>query len=220
LTGPFRELDDLQMDRLEDEELIGHLVRAREAGHHEQATLALRMFVYRYEPQIFGRVAGKVPDHEVEQVVSTVFKSIFDQVFDGEREPWSGESVASCRAWTFKIVARRIADFYKKPTLRTAPLPEEHHEAEEIFGPDAATSPDATGAVEIEQIVEARMRELSPPHRHVVELAIFGDLPSNEVAEETNGKYPDLDPPMNATNVDQIKSRFRASLKGDLGEDD
>jgi RNA polymerase sigma factor (sigma-70 family) len=221
LAGSFRKLDDRAVDDLNDEDLVAHLVASREAGLHEQATLALQIFVYRHEGTIITRVRGKVPDHEVESVVNATFQSAIDSVFSEEKEPWSGETYASCRAWLRTITRRRIADYYRRGEQpRLVPLPEEHAEAEDVFGPDVAVEEDETGRIEVEEIIDTCLEELSPSHRMVVELAVFADLPSREVAERLNDADPDLNPAMSAANVDQIKSRFRSAVRKMLEEDD
>ena len=158
-----------------------------------------------------------MPSHAVDDVVDAILDSGFSSVIDEE-------TIRSFRAWIFRIARYRVADYYRKDRPFLDPLPEEHDEDDEIFG-ELQSEPDATGFVQLKGALENCLEELDhDAHRRVVELAIFAQLSSREICEHVNEEFPDLDPPMSESNVDQIKSRFRKCLRerldDDLGEDD
>lgn len=220
MAKQFRELGEIELDRLDDARLLAHLAAARDAGELGQATLALHIFVFRLEPWVVGRVSAKVPPSEIDLVVGDVFDSVIEQSFSAERTPWKGNSEASLRAWMKTIIARRIADFHRGSRPRLEPLPEEHQGNEDVWGHDAGQEPDRSAEVELMDMVERCLAEFSDAHAEVVRLAIYDDLPSKQIAERINAGEHDLERPMSATNVDKITSRFRARLRELLTEGD
>lgn len=220
LADQFRELGEIELDRLDDARLLGHLVAARGALALEQATLALHIFVFRLEPWVVGRVSDKVPASEIELVVGDVFDSVIGQSFSEERTPWKGDSEASLRAWMKTLIARRIADHYRKPRPRLELLPEEHQGDEGLWGPDAGQEPDHSAAVAVMDAFDRCLAELSDVHAEVVRVAVLDGHPSKEVAERINADDHKLDRPMSDANVDKITSRFRKKLRAMLADGD
>jgi RNA polymerase sigma factor (sigma-70 family) len=207
----FRPLSDAELDRLDNDALIAHIGAARGAGRPEDAERALGILVFRHLDDVRRRVSIKVPLADVEDVAMEAVTSAIRAAFDGS-------AVGQFRAWLNRIVRRRIADHYRRAASRPeeAPLPEEHSEAEEIWG-RAAISPDETGLVDLESVVDEVLEGLSDVHRRVVELFVFEDLPARETADEVNAELGNaLDPPMSVDNVNQITSRFRRALRARL----
>lgn len=221
--GRFRELNEFELNALGDEDLVAQLVAAREQGRYRQATDALRILVYRYERDVTAKVTNKVPHHEIDGVVADVFDAVVGKVFSAGEEPWKGEHLPSFKAWLFRITQFKIVDLLRGPHYgHHDPLVEED-DSDTVRGHELVGELDIEGAVEVSDVVERCMDELSEAHRLVIDLAIFGDLPSKEVADEVNSAHPELEPEMSASNVDKIKSRFRSCVKaqlGDSGEDD
>ncbi|MGI8461640.1 MAG: RNA polymerase sigma factor [Solirubrobacterales bacterium] len=209
--APFRKRDEFELDALTDEEVIEYIIDARAAGEGDAAIVALRILVYGYEPKLRSFVRGKVPSHEVDEVLMKVLDSGFTSVFEGE-------AIESFRAWIYMIARRRIADHLRRKRLTETPLPDEHEADDEIFG-DLQAHEDQTGFVEVAEIVELCLAELSEPHRRVIDLAVFAGYTAAEVCEIVNDDFPDLDTPMSESNVDKIKSRFRKCLRKLLGDD-
>jgi RNA polymerase sigma factor (sigma-70 family) len=211
--APYRRLNDIELQKLSDEELVAYLRRSRELGETEAALDALRILVYGFEGRIRSFVRGKVPSHAVDDIVDAILDSGFTSVFDEE-------SIISFRAWIFRIARYRVADHYRKDRPHLDPLPEEHDENDEIFG-ELQSEADATEFVGLKDALERCLEELeSDAHRRVVELAIFAQLRAREICELVNEEFPDLDPPMSESNVDKIKSRFRKCLRERLESDD
>lgn len=206
-----RRLSDLELDKLSDEELIEYIKCMRDRGDSAAALEGLRILVYGYEARLRTFVRGKVPSHDVDEVLDQVLLSGFKSAFDED-------NLRSFRAWIFKIARYRIADYYRveRPTLTA--LPEEHEADDEIFGEIRAVDDD-TGFIEVKEAFERCLEALpNPAHRRVVELAVFAQLSAREISDSVNEDFPELDPPMSEQNADQIKSRFRRCLRGELEE--
>ncbi len=118
-------------------------------------------------------------------------------------------SVGEFRAWLHTIVDRQIADFWKarERTPKEEPLPDEHDESPWGVG----VSPDETGAVDMQAVIDDALAELSPVHRQVVELHVFEERPARQAAEAVGDG-------MTEDNVHQIASRFRKRLRALLEE--
>jgi RNA polymerase sigma factor (sigma-70 family) len=208
---PCRELSDLELSDLSDEELVDYIKRMRDCGNAQAALQGLRVLVYGYEGKLRSFVRGKIPSEHVDDVLNKVLDSGFTSVFDED-------SIESFRSWIFTIARYRVADFYKKERPELTALPEEHELDDEIFG-EVQSVEDETGFIEVKEAFETCLERLEKPeHRRVVELAVFAQLPAREICEHVNEEFPDLKTPMSEQNVDKIKSRFRKCLRGELDE--
>jgi RNA polymerase sigma factor (sigma-70 family) len=207
----FRTLNDAELDRLDSDALIAHIRAANEAGGHEDGRRALAILVFRHFDDVRRRVAIKVPTADVEDVAMEAVTSAIRAAFDGT-------AIGQFVLWLDRIVRRRIADYHRRAESRPneVALPEEHEQAEEIWG-EAATSPDDTGAVDVQSAIDRALDGLSPPHRRVVDLFVFDDLPARETADRINDELGDeLERPMSVDNVNQIVSRFRKATRAML----
>jgi DNA-directed RNA polymerase specialized sigma24 family protein len=209
----FKPLPEPELSALPDGELIGYLVAGRNAGRLDEARKALGCFVFRRRDDLIGKALTKIGSRDdaeeiVDQTIEDTIKSAFEGTSAGE---------AASLMWT--ILSRRIADFYKRRESRPEPdrLPEEMDD-EERRAPDAATSKDDKGIVATQDAVDRVLADYSPHHRRVVELKGFDRYSSKETAARVNEEFPKLDTAMTAVNVDQIASRFRTALRGELGE--
>lgn len=202
---PFRPRSDLELADLDADGLVAHIRAAREAGDAGQARLALRMVVYTHLRDVERRVALKVPAEDVEEVAGAAFESAFKAAFDGT-------SVGEFRALLNRIVDRRVADYHRRRPPRRVPL---------VDGDGEPGVESESGRIEVESAVEQALGELNPVHRAVVERVVFSadEPPAHVVAGEVNAALAPT-PPMSATNVHQIASRFRARLRELLGEGD
>lgn len=208
--APFRELSDLELDALSDEELLAYIARARALGELEAARLALRILVFGHIENVEWRVRRKVPGDAVDKVVGEAFMSAFLATL-------SGQSVGEFVSWLNRIVDRRIADFHRSKRLETEPLAEEHAGEDDVRG-GLPFEPDETAVVETMVIVDDLRAELSPTHRLVVDLYCIEGYPATEAAGLVNDNQPDLHPPMSENNVHQIARRFRQALRDALGK--
>jgi len=211
----FRPLNHNDLDRLSSDELIAYLRRADAAGDAASAERALEVLVFRHMPDVKRRCAIKVPAADVEDVAMEAITSAIRSAFD-ER------SYGQFRSWLNTIVDRRIADYHRRREARPveAPYPEDHSEAEEIWGEPGAVE-DETSGVDAQSIVDAALAELGPVHRRVIELFIFEDLAAQETADQVNRELegdPELKTPMSVDNVSQIARRFRQTVRRMLEE--
>jgi RNA polymerase sigma factor (sigma-70 family) len=212
---PFSKRPRPDFDRLSDEELVAYAVAARDAGEFEAMREALAALVMRYEKDVVARARKKLPEAEAEDIaMKAIGQAIFAR-FDGSSK---GEFLAI----VYRILARRIADYYEKQerSLDTEKLPDEHHgEDNETWGPDAATTEDETGRAEVQDLIDRCLEKLSAPHVRTVELYVFDGYSAEETADQVNTEFPDLNPEMTADNVHKIASRFRKDLRKALEDD-
>ena len=208
----FRPRPEHELDRLSDEELIAYIVAARDAGDFDAARTGLGILAWRRFGDVRSRARMKVPDPDVDDVAQEAMTSAVQAAFDGES---MGEFVNLLHT----ITDRRIADYHRKREGKPAnvPLPEEHEEAEEIWG-DGATSEDFTGKVDLQSVINQALDELNPVHREVVELVVFERYTAKETAEKVNMSEEMPNPPMTEDNVHQIAKRFRDRLRELLRE--
>ena len=209
----FKERPDHELDRLPDEELIAYVVAAREAGRPDAARRGLAIFAWRRHPDLVRRAQLKVKSREdAEDLAMQAIEGVLRSAFEGTSP---GEAVKLMH----RILDRRIADFYRDRERKPPPgdLPEERPD-EERKEPDAAVSKDDKDEVWVSDLIEREYEKLSPHHRMVVDLAVFGGHSSEETADLVNQEFPNLDTPMTAQNVDQIKSRFRKVMRGELDD--
>jgi RNA polymerase sigma factor (sigma-70 family) len=212
----FRRLNDAQLDRLSDDELIAYLRDARAHGDGEAASLALQMLVYGYIDHVAYRVRINLrssPDRVVEEITGRVLVSAITSAFDGT-------SVGEFRSWMHTITERRIVDYRRTSRVRELPLAEEHHDEPDVRG-TTLEAPDETGEVLVQAVINQACAELSPAHRAVVELHVFQAASASETAQVVNRHFPDLQTQMRENNVHQIASRFRRRMRdlldGDTG---
>jgi RNA polymerase sigma factor (sigma-70 family) len=211
-NNSFRPLSDDELNRRSSDELIAYIRTAYDAGDRKAAQRALAILVFRHMDDVERRVAIKIPKSDVEDVAMEVMTSAIKSVFDGS-------SIGQFWAWLNTIIRARIADYWRTRERRPdeVPLPEEHAEAEEIWGPAAAREEAETGRVEVESIIDQCLVELNESHRAVVEHYVFEDLPGEETADRVNEDFGDqLDTPMTVQNVHKIASRFRECVRKKL----
>ena len=207
---PFRRLSDLELQGLSDDALIGHVRRARDAGEFDAAKLALSVLVFGHMDTVERRVRLKVPTHDVEFVASNAMISAIASAFNGQ-------SAGEFHSWLHTIVDRRIADYHRRGRVDQVPLPDENVGDDAVWGQLPGVE-DETGAVEVGNVVEELMVELSPVHREVVELAVFEQLSAADVSGAIAATFPGEK--ISADNVYKIAQRFRDSLRRTLASED
>ncbi len=207
----FEPRNETELAALDDEALLAYHAAAREAGH-PSGQGALGVLVFRYFDDVHRRCRLKVPPADAEDVAMAAVVSAIRSRIDGQ-------SVGEFRKWLNRIVARRIADYTRKPSPDTTALPEEHADDEDIWGASGFHRPE-TGTVEIVELVDGAMEDLSDAHREVIDAFVFEDRDAAETVAQVNERFPDLDPPMSIDNVSQIAKRFRERLRELLEESD
>lgn len=207
----FRPRNEHELDQLDDEALLAYYAAARELGH-PSAGRALGVLVFRYFPDVHRRCRAKVPPADAEDVAQ-------EAVVSAIRSRLDGKSVGEFRTWLNRIVGRRIADYTRKPRPDTTALAEEHADDEQIWGASGFHHPE-TGKIEIDELVDKALEDLSEAHREVIEIFVFEDQAAADAAARVNDKHPELNPPMSIDNVSQIAKRFRERLRELLEESD
>jgi RNA polymerase sigma factor (sigma-70 family) len=187
----FRPLDDIALQRLDDDALIAYMRQARASGH-PSAALALAILVYGHWQNVERRVRMKIPAAHVEDLTGDVIADAIASAFEGT-------SVGEFVSWLNTITQRAIADFYRRGPGRM--------KAADVPPPDAAV-PSEAGAVEVRNAIERVMATLRADHQHVVDLVVFEDRSAADAARALDG--------MTEANVHQIVSRFRRALRGEL----
>jgi RNA polymerase sigma factor (sigma-70 family) len=205
---PFRRLNDAQLQRLCDDELIVYVRGARAHGEGQAATEALQVLVVGYEEVAHTRVRLNLrdaPGHVVEEIAERALISAITSAFDGA-------SVGQFRSWLHTIIDRRIYDYLRTKRVREVPLAEEHADDPDVHGA-VLEAPDETGEVLVQMLIDQALGELSEVHRAVVELRVFQSASAKETAQVVNRHFPDRQKPMSEDNVHQIATRFRRRMR-------
>jgi RNA polymerase sigma factor (sigma-70 family) len=186
----FRTLDEPDLQRLADGELIAYMRHARAAGDPSAST-ALAILVYGYWPNVERRVRMKVPPQHVEDLAGDIVADAITSAFDGQ-------SVGEFVAWLNTITRREIADFYRRGPGRMDVGDADGLEPE---------APSETGEVEVRDAIERVMATLRDDHRAIVDMVVFDDRSAGEAAGAAG---------TTEANVHQIVSRFRRALRAEL----
>lgn len=198
----FEPKPDHELERLSDEALIAYIVDARDTRHDVEVTRGLSQLVGGHWPNVERRVRMKVPPEHVEDLTGTIIVSAIASTFNGTS---MGEFVN----WLATITRYRIADFYGK--AEKAPDRVSLDAGDDDEGPGLQLEAvSQEGYTELQDVIEQVLATLSEAHQRVIELRIFQDLPSLEVARRLG---------LTDDNVDQIASRFRRKLRKMLGDD-
>lgn len=212
----FRKLNDFELDRLSDEDLIDYIRRARSVGERQAMNLAIQIFAYRQRKNLLNRVRAKLgsrPDSDIEQVTDLIVGGAMFAAFEGE-------SVGEFKSLVNRIMQRRVADYYRRihGQVGYTPLAEEVEGEERVHGATLEADEEIS-LIWAADLVETALGELSAPHRAVVDYRLLQGYGSKETAELVNNHLSDdLDRPMTVSNVDKIVSRFRERLDDLLEE--
>lgn len=209
-------MSEHELDRLDSDKLIAYIRSADAAGDARAAHTALAVLVFRHYPDVLRRVRIRVPGADCEDVAQEVMFSAIRSAFDQA-------SYGQFRSWLNTITARRIADYTERNTRRReheTSLPEEHSEAEEIWG-EAAVTPDEGSTIAVEEIHEQVMSSRNEIHRAVIEHYVFEDQDAESSADLINEEFSsELSKPMSVDNVHKIVSRYRKDMREALGDSD
>jgi RNA polymerase sigma factor (sigma-70 family) len=214
LADEFDCLSEHELQKLSSDDLITHIREAADAGRPDCARAALAILCYRHLDDVRRRISMRVAPQDVEDTAMTVMLAALQSTFDGT-------SIGEFINWLNRIVDRRgIADRYRRREREPemVPIADEHSDEDEAWG-EVVSEQDATGAVDVQSIIDACLEGLSEAHRDVVERNVFEDLNASDTADQVNQDHPDLDPPMSQANVHQIVSRFRECVRERLGGD-
>lgn len=205
-------MDELRLADLSDEHLIQHLVRARDAGDHDQFKLSIDLLAWRRWDHVRGKVLAKVNPVDADDVAMEAMTSAIGS-YD-----FRGTSMGEFVSGLNTIVRYRIADYHKKQEKSGEVRSTGQGEDGDAHGPEPA-EPD----LEIEEtgtrlLFEEVLSRRSDVHRRVVELRNEG-FSAKETAElvnseATSGGGSGGEPSrMTPANVDKIFSRFNKDLR-------
>lgn len=198
----FSELADSAIIRMSDEQLLAYIAAARSAGAPGAATHGVRHLAFRHVDSVRARVQKKFPEHLVDDVTHDILVEAIASAFDGR-------TIKQFFAWLNTIVANQIADYWRGKKGKQLNFEKQAValDADQDDAPhDEPAAKDDDGIVELRDIVEALLEELSDSHRQVVDLRVQG-FSSKEVAERTGESV---------SNVDKIAQRFRDKLRARL----
>lgn len=212
----FRRRPEYELDDLSDEKLIAYAVGAREAGDREAESTALAVLAWGLIGFIQAVVAERVPIKEVEDVAGDVVEGALKSL-KREGARFQGSTQAEFRGWLRRIAYYKRADHLdtKSREVKTTILPSEHTDDDGVWGKEPSVG-DPNEALGSWELFAVEIAKLDPAKQRVVELNVFEDLASRDIADRVNEELPGLDPPMTPANVDQIISRFRKDLRGKL----
>lgn len=198
-----------------DEDLIAYVAGAKRAGETEHARTGVLMFLFRHEPRIRGWVRTEIPLHlqhvspaAEDWVLSQVVKSAIKLKIDGEHV---GEWVNWCKTAAKRQTTSFFRSAYGKAIESERSLPGEHEgpDGRPVGRPLSVDFDDEAVAAGLDYraSLDAALATLSDQHRPVVDAAYFDDRASKDVGAEF-GETP--------ANVDQIKKRFKETLRAEL----
>jgi len=131
---------------------------------------------------------------EAEEVIQDVFVQIW------KRAPTFDSKLGAPFHWTLGITRHRCIDYLRARQRRTRLLDEATMETEILSRPASSSSAQETLGEEELAKVRAAVRELPPDQRQAIELAFFGGMTHQEIAEA-------LDEPLGT-----IKARIRRGM--------
>ncbi len=174
-----------------------------------------QVLAFKHERRIEAFVSTRIGSKGPLVVEEIAERTICDAIKSAVK--FEGRTIEEFRAWIFRIARRRIADYLRKGRVEEEPFEVETREGE--VGERQFTGGDPFAALDDASVFQQTIDGLSEPHRMVVVLTRFRDLPHKEVAELVNRHYGDrLNDPMTEQNVNKINSRFDKRLDELLDE--
>ena len=163
----------MSRNQMSDEQLV-----AQAAGGDAPA---LEILYDRYAPAVMGLALKMMGDRAAaEEVVQETFWRVWRNAdsFRAER--------GSVAGWLFGIARNLTIDMCRRRSIRPQPAltAEEERRVERAPDPNVDVAQAAWTAIKRRQ-VRAALAELPPPQRRVIELAYFGGLTRQEIAEAT-----------------------------------
>jgi RNA polymerase sigma factor (sigma-70 family) len=205
---PFRRRHEHDLERLSDEDLLAYIRAARASADDDAAIVALRILVFGYYDLVRARVRlrsmPETPRDVIEEMTGAAITRSVGAAFDGSL---MGQFVN----WLHTITDRTVADHFRGRARRPTEVPLPEESGAPLEAPDDLAGLDA--AIDLRAAVEAVLVQLNPAHRRVVELFVWDDIAAKEVAEQVGEG-------MTEANVNQIVSRFRASLRDEFDRRD
>jgi RNA polymerase sigma factor (sigma-70 family) len=199
----FRKKSESELSHLDDDDLVAHMVKARNAGDDDEVRLAVQMLLFRRQDREIAMLALKTDNYQdAEDIWSAVMEGALKARFRGQH---AGQFFSMVK----QIRHARLVDYYARkrnaPQL-VGPREDGSDPLDDLGGPT-----DIDSAVELQSVVDGILEELNERDRMVVSLRMEG-RPAKEVAERTAASGLDGAEEMSAVNCDTIFSRFRKAL--------
>lgn len=203
------------MARLDDDQLVSYIVRAKKAKALEHAETGMFMLLYRHEQRMRRRVQVALPRH-LQHHGDTVADWVLERVWKSALKlPVTGESTGEWVNWTKTVISRQVISFFRSSQGQA--LEQEQQWPDERHAADGSSAPDTIGieldidalaaSLDYRAAIDAALANVNEKHQAIIEAAYFEDRPSKDVGEEFGETYD---------NVDQIKKRFRTELRAQL----
>ncbi len=121
-----------------------------------------------YLTRVYRRVCALVPETDAEDVTQEIFISV-------ARSIGNFRGGSSFSTWLYRIVKRRVADFYRKRERQVQQV--------EIETADQVAGENPLGGKADELLLRQAMRALPETHREIILLRLADGLPFQEVAD-------------------------------------
>ncbi|MFA9399947.1 MAG: RNA polymerase sigma factor [Acidobacteriota bacterium] len=203
--------------KLSDEDLIQHLVEARDAGDHDQFKLAIDHLVWRRWDHVYAKVRAKVDPVDAEDVAMDAMTSAIGSF------NFRGSSMGEFVSGLNTIVKYRIADHYEKKKRAENDESLEAGETGDSHGPEPGEDDEGIEALGVEVLVDEVIATRPAAHRMVIRLRIDGHSSKetsalvNEQDAADDGSR-EIQSAMTQANVDQIFYRFKKDLRTAIEE--
>jgi RNA polymerase sigma factor (sigma-70 family) len=216
--GAFRSLNEAELAKLDEGELVAYALAAREAGAGEEALTALRIFAFGMEDALRAFVRNRLDSHGdtvVEEVAERALEDAIRSI-----DTLRGTTAAEARAFVFRVARRRIADFHRSARGEVTHVGvSQEGEGQEPGGGHLRDESEAD-AIDTSIVLRQAMEELRPDHRIVVERCVVMGYSARETVEHLASRFDgEFDDSMTEQNVHQICSRFRKELRARLEAD-
>jgi RNA polymerase sigma-70 factor, ECF subfamily len=126
-----------------------------------------------YLTKVYRRVYSLAPETDVEDITQEIFISV-------ARSLGSFRGGSSFSTWLYRIVKRRVADYYRKR--------ERQVEQVELEKADHTPDEDILGNTADALLLQQALRALPESHREIIMLRLAEGLPFQEVADRLNIK--------------------------------
>jgi RNA polymerase sigma-70 factor (ECF subfamily) len=121
-----------------------------------------------YLPRVYRRVCSLVPESDVEDVTQEIWISV-------ARSIGNFRGGSSFSTWLYRIVKRRIADYYRKDARQAAQVP-----LEDV---DHKMSANPLSGMGDALLMRQALRAIPESHREIILLRLADGLPFDEVAQ-------------------------------------
>lgn len=208
----FLHRSESELAGMSDAQLVRYVADAKRAGSSDHAVTATFMLLYRHEQRIRRRVCLRIPAH-LQHHADTVADWVLERITRSALKlPLRGDSVGEWVNWWKQAVTRQVISFWRsaegKALEQETALPSEHQDDEaraDTLGVELDVER-LVARASYDEAIEAALSSLGERDQAIVRAAFWDDRSSKDVAGEFG---------TSANNVDQIKSRFRDTLRAE-----